>query len=267
VIRVVVNVATGSRYLRGQARLRSGLAYFGAVDFSFWSGVEPPTSRKHGDVPYAFKAYALKHAAYGTDLLLWCDASVVPIRSVEPLWERIERDGYWMSDNGYSNYTWTADSAYQDLFDTELQAKNVELGFSRENGLTIGDKAGSVNGEPSSLDYFRGINRNIKHVVATTFGLNVRHPKGKAFLDEYYRLASETRAFCGPWWNKNSPEDASKAGAQPCGPPDVRGHRHDQTAASVIAWRLGFELTQPPNIVAYAPAQTESTILLVDGKF
>jgi len=50
----------------------------------------------------------------------------------------------------------------------------------------------------------------------------------------------------------------------------VRGHRHDQTAASVIAWRLGFELTNPPNIFAYGragEAHDERTILLADGSY
>lgn len=219
------------------------------ASISTWPEI-PAKWRSHKDFPYSFKGFALRDCAEKADLLLWADASILPIRSLDPIWERIEREGYWMSNNGYSNYTWTADSAYPDLF----PALNA-AGWS----LT------GVEQPPGALA--RATNRGIPHVVATSFGLNMRHPKGRAFLDEYFRLASETTAFCGPWWNKNSPEDGHKLGAAACGPPDVRGHRHDQTAASVIAWWLGFELTEPPEYLAYRGRETDKTILVVDGGF
>lgn len=201
----------------------------------------PASWPTHQQKPFAFKAYALKAAMdYGADLLLWCDCCILPIRSLEPLWERIERDGYWMSRNGFTNYEWTANSAYPDLFPEAVASQH--------------------------WDEMRSVNRGIEHVVAGCFGINVRHPIGKAFLEEYYRLASETNAFCGPWTNTSR---------TPCGPSDVRGHRHDQTAASVIAWRLGMKLTSPPNIFAYSKRradktlhledQDQSTLLLADG--
>ena len=242
--RAVVNVSTG-QYMKGQFRLvlalpkhsrHDGVYPFGAPTWDI-----PKEWPTHAEKPYAFKAYALKEAGEAFDVLLWADACILPVQSLEPLWERIERDGYWFSRNGWTNYEWTADSAYPDLFPAGwfngIAPVNFDLEFAREE------------------------NKRIPHLVATAFGLNVRHPKGRAFLDEYYRLASETHAFCGPW--TNSP-------VTPCGPPDVRGHRHDQTAASVIAWRLGFELTDPPEIFAYGAARDAHdprTILLADGSY
>ncbi len=256
--RAIVCVATTPHYRRGMKRL--GEACLERKETCIqWTG-EPDGSPSHADVPYAFKAYALQHAAEHADLLLWADACILPIRDMEPLWKRIEEQGYWFCNNGYSNYEWTAREAYDDLFSG---------GFRPDN--------------PQSLCY--DINREIKHVVATTFGLNVRHPKGAAFLREYFRLASTTRAFCGPWGNIAWKEaDGSKPYSDPrnsryalCGPADVRGHRHDQTAASVIAWRLGMELTDPPNPFAYArfnaqgnynpDDQDQSTILIAHGKY
>ena len=253
--RAVVNVATDS-WVKGQARLMAS-PFLGegttrvVYHNCFPAGCPPHRQRGHLGaplaecVPYAFKAYAMKEASARHDLLLWCDACVVPIRSLEPLWERIERDGYWMGVNGYTNYEWTADSAYPVLFQ--------EIDIS------------------CTLEQAREQNRNIPHVVATAFGLNVRHPKGKRFLDEYYRLASETKAFCGPWQNTNAPSvEGRNTGDRvsgPCGPPDVSGHRHDQTAASVIAWRLGFELTKPPEVFCYKGSETEQTILVADGQY
>jgi hypothetical protein len=247
--RAIVNVATTDFYRRGQDRLFSALQPMDehmSVIIHRELRDEWPT---HQDKPYAFKSFALLEAARHFDLLIWADSCIIPVRSMEPLWERIERDGYWMSENGFSNYEWTADSAYQDLF-RYWQNEQRSTSAIRE-------------------DMYR-INRTIPHVVATAFGLNARHPKGKAFLDEYFRLASETKAFCGPWLNANHPDNEKRqldSFCARCGPPDVRGHRHDQTAASVIAWRLGFELTKPPNIFAYRGGETEETILVADGAY
>ena len=144
---------------------------------------------------------------------------------------------------GYTNYEWTADSAYADLF--------PEFGAADHYGW----------------EHARGLNRNIEHVIATAFGLNMRNPTGRAFFDEYFRLASTTRAFCGPYNNGMETSSVPVSARAVCGPSDVRGHRHDQTAASVIAWRLGMELTQPPAWITYRGHEDESTILCVDGNY
>lgn len=254
--RAVVNVATTPYYQRGQARLFSTLPRFMNPHYlpRAWQSLEKLGCPAHERVPYAFKAFALNEAALAADLMLWCDSSILPIRSMEPLWERIERDGYWFSANGYTNYEWTADSAYPDLFPELWQTGERSTEAVWKN--------------------MREINKVIPHVVATAFGLNVKHPKGAEFLKEYFRLASETNAFCGPWINGNNYEGGPAVGCNPrcypCGPPDVRGHRHDQTAASVIAWRLGFSLTSPPDLFAYGkPTDTldERTVLLADGSY
>lgn len=196
-------------------------------------------------VPYAFKAYALKQAAKQHSTLIWCDASVLPIRGLAPLWEKIERDGYWFANNGYTNDQWTADSAYPDLFPEEMAARYPDPNLRAINGL-------------------------IKHVVGTCFGLSTAHPLGRIFLDQYFRLASTTKAFCGPWQNSNAPMVEGRNSdryAAPCGPPTTLGHRHDQTAASVIAWRLGFKLTDCPMYFAYKGGETKDTLLIADGNF
>lgn len=234
--RAVVCVGTG-RYTAGLDRLKALTAQLDPeAQFAGWNTL-PDNWPSHDEKPYAFKAYALKTAALGADLLLWCDAAITPVKSLEPLWERIERDGYWMPLNGWTNYEWTADSAYADLF------PDMSIAAARE------------------------INKMFTQVVATAFGINVKHPIGKIFLEEYYRLAN-TNAFCGPWTNTNCPE-AAKWNQHPsrmgnCGPADVLGHRHDQTAASLIAWRLKMKLDQCPGIFSYPPAK-EDTILLAVG--
>lgn len=164
-MRCICNVATGA-YVRGQSRLIAS-PHLACDSTLTYRDEMPPGSPSHTDNPYAFKAHALKAAVdAGATLLLWADASILPIRSLEPLWEKIEREGAWISRNGWFNAEWTCDAAYADL------------GVTREENWTI------------------------PHVVATTFGLNIEHPTGRVIFDEYLRLA-QTNAFKGPWRNQN----------------------------------------------------------------
>ena len=176
--RAVVNVASDS-WVRGQNRLHKRLHEMGE-NLVLWTNQLPPGSpphRLHGafagtqekNIPYAFKAYALVEAAKQYDTLLWADACILPVQPLESLWERIERDGYWISRQGYNNYEWTADSACKDLF----------------------PECGNFDGD-YDYTHAREINRTIPHVVATSFGFSMKHPQGRAFLSEYYRLASTT---------------------------------------------------------------------------
>lgn len=255
--RVVVCVATTPYYKQGMMRLAGAIekqehAEMIAADHCLTGW---PT---HAEKPYAFKAYALKEASERNyDTLLWADACMLPVQDMTPLWQRIERDGYWMSRNGWTNYEWTADSAYPDLFPTHFR------------DLLPG----------RALESARETNRNIPHVVATCFGISLRHQMGRTFLERYYRLAAETNAFCGPWtntahrdWLLSQPHrrTVDKVRESVCGPADVRGHRHDQTAASVIAHGLGFVLTDPPEIFAYGKQGQPfdpRTILIADGSY
>jgi hypothetical protein len=159
--RVVVNVSTG-RYVAGQARLTEALALLGE-DYMLWRDELPPGSPSHQETPYAFKSWALEAARQsGHTLLLWADASIIPIASLELIWAYAEAHGVWLSDNGYRNDEWTCEAAYP------------LLGVTKEE------------------------NHNIKHVVATAFAVDLLHPVGAQFFVEYFRLA-KNGAFKGPW--------------------------------------------------------------------
>lgn len=160
------------------------------------------------------------------------------------------------SNNGNSLLLW-ADSSI-------LPISSIGPLFDRiySDGYWI-SKNGWLNSEWTAdsaypdLGVTREENETVPHVVATTFGVNTHHPKGEELLNEYVRLA-KTKAFCGPWANVR---------ATPCGDKRVFGHRHDQTALSVIAWRLGLQLTDPPDVFAYKGGETANTILLADGDY
>jgi hypothetical protein len=257
--RVVVNVATG-QYVKGQDRLKAILGAMN-VDRLFFTGTLPEGCPKHADVPYAFKAFAMSQAAdLGYETILWADACIYLLSSLDALFEKIEAEGAWISANGYTNAEWTADSAYPDLFREEYLQH--QLSGRRD-----------VDRDAEFVEKMRPRNTLIPHVVATAFGVSINHRVGNAILTEYERLAKETKAFCGPWINANHP-DACGIGADGrtaiCGPSDVRGHRHDQSALSVLAHKHGVKLTLPPDIFAYgtaAGAHDPRTVLLADGSY
>lgn len=236
--RCVVDVATDNFHAH-QRRLSRQLRHLDpGANQRFWNRI-PTEWPRHIDKPYAFKAFALNDILMMdmADTVLYLDSVILPVRSLEPIWERIERDGYWLAKNNhYTNYQWTADSAYDALF------PNSWIGHSRE------------------------VNKEIPHLVGGAFGLNLKSLVGKKFLTDLYQLASQTNAFCGPWSNRNFPghhvycDDMMGT----CGPADVMGHRHDQTAISVLAWRMGLEATEWGDILGYPPGNNRS-ILIVDG--
>src|SRR5690348_2799992 len=163
--RRVVTVGTG-HYAPGVARLANALGVLGEPLRS-WTNILPYGSPTHTERPYAFKAYALRIAAdEGAEMVLWCDSSVVPIRPLGRLWERIEADGYWIGRNGWNNSEWTADAAYPDLFPEDFAP-----GISYDDGF---EKA-------------RAANAKIPHVIATAFGLDLRRFVGRGILADYYR--------------------------------------------------------------------------------
>lgn len=156
----------------------------------------PPQSPTHQQVMYAFKAYALKEAErQGYRQLLWIDAAVWPIRSLDGVFQQITERGYLFIKNGWNTGVWCCDSALE------------PLGLTRENSFTY------------------------PHLMSCAFGLNLDYGPAKEFLDEFYRLAVDGKAFNGN--HRNDQHQCSQDSR-------VLGHRHDQTVASVLAWRLGM---------------------------
>lgn len=70
--------------------------------------------------------------------------------------------------------------------------------------------------------------------MACCMGLDVTTENGQKFLERWTALSLDNETFPGPWNNQGGV--ASKD-------PRCQGHRHDQTAGSVIAAQLGMPLT------------------------
>ena len=210
-------------------------------EFLAWPpGSFPDGCPAHLDVPFAFKPFCFAEAAArGMGTVLWLDASCIAIRSLEPIFERIEEHGHLLfRHSSLVLGEWAGDDALE------------ELGLPREKALALPE------------------------VNAAAVGLKLTHPRAMAFLDEWRAAAGKGLAFRGTrqpvqgWddyravkWNQSGRVSADNR---------VRGHRHDQTVAGVLAHRLGMELTGE-GLEAYrrkTPVQLirASTAIVVDRK-
>jgi hypothetical protein len=228
-----VNVSFGSKYGRDYvADQREMEVQINKLDrqrsLVFWTNKLPRLSPSHQEANYVFKAFALEEASRAFSTLLWFDASIWPTRPLAPLWDLIESQGYWFSLTNIPSHhppreVWNCGEW---TCDSALKP----LGITREQAFRI------------------------PQVYGGAFGLNLHCLEARMFLAEYVRLARERDAFHGPWINDNREASAD---------PRVKGHRHDQTVASVLAWRLGLKLTLPPKWMVDQMPPTEETVLEV----
>ena len=214
--RCVISLATSDKHFpEGLIRLEQSLRSIGfADDFLPWPpGSFPDGSPPHIEVPFAFKAFCFLEAKRrGVDLVLWLDSSCVVIRTLDPIFKEIEEGGYIVFKNSrHMLGEWSSDKTL-DIF-----------GMSREQAM------------------------NIPEINAAAVGLNMNNEVAVDFLDKWVEQARGGIAFRGieeqfdtvddyqdVKWNRSNRVSAD---------PRVRGHRHDQTVAGILAYRLGMKLS------------------------
>lgn len=190
-------MSCGSWYPKGQHRLSESLDSVRFLDDRlFWRDSVPQTSPPHNVIPYAFKPHAFLEARrQGYKSVLWVDSAVWAIKSLDPMFEYIEKEGYLLFRNGWSSGEWCSDAALK------------PLGITREESFAY------------------------PHLMACVMGLNFDDDKANAFLDEWVALANDGITFLGDWNNDKQQVSSDSR---------VLGHRHDQTAASIVAYRSGM---------------------------
>ena len=211
----MVSLATGkARFAAGLERLSRSLEQVGFDGiFAAWSDRFPRGCPTHFEVPFAFKPYCLVAAREaGAELVLWLDSSCVAVRPLDRLFAELDRSGYLLFRNGrWAVGEWASDEALR------------RLGVTRDEAMAIPE------------------------LNAAAIGLDLRNPTADAFLDRWYEEAQHGTAFRGveePLAGRGDYE-AVKANRhrRVSDDPRVRGHRHDQTVAGVLAHRLGMQPT------------------------
>lgn len=118
--RIIINAAIGSpAYLKGQKRLHNSLVsqgYNGTVGmFDSW-----PISGYDRKNRYNIKAACIEYILRQNQhrYIVWMDASVVAVSNVDPLFDEIERKGYYLGSSGYkASHTCT---------DAQLKAAGID---------------------------------------------------------------------------------------------------------------------------------------------
>lgn len=202
--RCVINVSVGLWYPRGHDRLKQSLLDVNFQgDFLGWRDCYPEGSPRHEEIPDCFKSYAFQHAeCTGHRTILWLDASAWAIRPLEPMFEAIEQEGHLFFFNGYNVGEWCKDSA--------LEVLHLE----RESSFLLPDLTGLC------------------------MGVNLDHPRSKAWLDEFCKVCQDRVTLPGPFPKAALGEISND--------PRVRGHAHEQTVASALAHYHKMPFTAQP---------------------
>lgn len=177
---------------------------------------------------YCAKPFALAAAMMsGADIAILVDAAFFAVRDVHPLITHIARNGYYLCKNGNKVGEWCSDRAVP------------RLGMTREKLMEM------------------------EEVSSYCVGLNFADGRSVELLHRWCGFASDRVTFAGP--HSASSGDGRNRGFV-SSDPRVRGHRHDQTALSVLAYRMGMtRFSQRPRFTAYAESATEETVLANRG--
>lgn len=237
---IVCCVALNAHYPRLAARL---IERFHAVspgyEIQAWVNCYPPGAPGPVVVDgydyggYAAKPFALEYARQsGADVAILLDAAFFPIRPIQPMVEHIQRNGYYLCRNGFKLGEWSSDKIV-DAF-----------------GLT------------------RNAAFKIDEISSYCVGLDLQRPDNVKMLGWWCSMAATSDLFPGPHTATGQP------GRNPgfvSTDPRVKGHRHDQSALSLICNRLGMNrLSDRPHLTAYhlgygGALPNESTVLVNHG--
>lgn len=162
---VIINLSTG-QYLKGQQRLRESIkTHSPNIPFLSWTNEAQIQAPPHKVNPYAFKVYAFYRAIQqGYDTIFWMDASCYLIKDITPLFEKIDKEGYFMHEAGHYAGKWTNDHA------------RAYFGIAKE-----------------VLD-------TLPMFTAGCFGLSAYSQTAMAFLDDWCK-SMEAGCFKGDWSN------------------------------------------------------------------
>lgn len=235
---VICTVAYLGWYRRGVARMIQEFERVSpGYEIQAWVNTLPPGTPEivHGKVTYtgyAAKPWALKHAMESADVALLIDASVYPIRHIEPLLDFIYGHGYYLAPAGFTIGEWTNDEMLE------------QAGLTRDEALKIPDVASGIVGLKNSLQTQFLVDRWCEMTRWPSFG--APHSNSEA--------ADTRHHYRNVGFVSNDPR--------------CSGHRQDQSALSIIAHQMGLkDLTPWPRFVAYQAAGNadESTVLQIAG--
>jgi hypothetical protein len=212
----IVSVGVGSRYgqsfSRNAARLQQSINYhIKDIDTFFWKEEFPPNSPTHEEANFVFKAHALDYALKQNDYdkMFWMDSSIIVVNDFTPIIDYVEENKVLLIQDNSDLNTGMKYNAGQWLCDHSLKY----LDITREESFEI----------PQMYSAF--------------MGWNLRDETARKHLEKFIEVAKmdNGNAFHGPSDNDGICSKDER----------VKGHRHDQSVAAVLANQLGLELFNP----------------------
>lgn len=137
-------------------------------------------------------------------------------------------------DQGYDNIIW-ADAAIYATKDISKFIKHIEKEgyiFFDNIGFSIGDYTSDKCLEKFGWNRAKAFNH--KMIMACLMGFNRNSPVALEFIEKYYQAARDGVSYIGSWHNTNGEVSSDLR---------VKGHRHDQSVASILIEDLGMKIT------------------------
>lgn len=143
--RAIVNLINNDGYSAGQERLftKTGIHAPG-IDFWGFTGEIEVSAPLHKDNPYAFKIYTIEKARQaGYDQIIWLDASVFPVKNVEPVFDWLTDKGIFLEEAGHLCGTWSPQYVLDYFGITKDQAMQMPMfaagycGFDFTNQISV----------------------------------------------------------------------------------------------------------------------------------
>lgn len=204
--RCVVNLATG-QFRTGQVRLHSNMLLHNQnIPLLLWGSEAELFAPLHKDNPYAFKIYAIEAAReMGYEQILWLDASVYPIKSIDPVFDWLEEKGIFLEEAGHYLGQWSHDEALNYFGITREDAMKMPM---LSAGFVAFDFRNSISQEffaewkESMLNgMFKGLWENHRHDL--TCASAIANLRG---LVPLYSHGGQFFAYIGPSFGEPGPK-------------------------------------------------------------
>ena len=173
------------------------------------------------EAQYAFKIFALRRAmGAGFRTLLWMDSCFQPLRSIQPLWEEIREKGWYVPQQGDAMLSeWCSDEFLERTSTKRSDVEQVHLVYSGIVGL----------------DMYHPVAKRIWQMWESMYGAGL-------FNGCHLNKPGEPREPWGLKWQGHVSDD-----------PGVRGHRHDESALSLVLHLLGLTPRLPTFLTLGGP--------------
>jgi hypothetical protein len=180
------------------------------TEIYIWDKEWPPGAMEHRACNYGFKVHAAAEAArIGCESILWMDASCYAIRDLEPLWNRLKRDGHVLIEDANRLGNWCSDRTL------------AQFGVSRDEAMKIALMCGTCWGLDLTFERSREFLRRLKE-YATPDNFNGSHmSRHEGLRGEHPRPGTEGAKYS---------DDAR-----------TWGHRSDETYMSLLVRELGMQ--------------------------